>query len=358
MNQKIAIIGGGLFGVTSYIILKKNGYDCTLFEKKKDLLLGASTNNLNRVHFGYHYPRDDKTAKQSYIGYKNFKKLFNEAIIKNFDNYYLIAEKSKVDLENYIKFCKRNNLSFKKIDKNKIGFRTNRIEGGIKVKEPIYDWKLIQKKTKYLIKKLQKNNIKLNEEVKDIKKFQKFNLKTNKKNYIFDIIIDASYEESNSLTKNFNNSKEKKYQLVVVFEFIPKNFQKMGLAIMDGNFFSFLPKGKQSKHLLYHVKHSVLKEKVCKNYPKSWRITKNFNYKIQRSKKLILKDLKNYFPDLKVSMTKNRYINPRVLLKDVEKNDRRISKINEITKNYFQIFSAKVDHSVDISLEVLKRLKI
>ena len=80
MNKKIAIVGGGLFGVTSYIILKQKGYDCYLFEKKKDLLLGASTNNLNRVHFGYHYPRDDLTAKQSFKGFVSFKKMFTTFI--------------------------------------------------------------------------------------------------------------------------------------------------------------------------------------------------------------------------------------------------------------------------------------
>ena len=42
---------------------------------------------------------------------------------------------------------------------------------------------------------------------------------------------------------------------------------------------------------------------------------------------------------------------------NVEKTDRRVSKINEISKNYFQIFSAKVDHSVDIGLQLLKKIK-
>ena len=108
MNKKIAIIGGGLFGSTIYITLKRKGYDCTLFERNNDLLLGASTNNLNRVHFGYHYPRDDQTAKQSYNGYVSFKKFYKGTIIKDFKNYYLIAENSKVNLKDYLKFCKRN----------------------------------------------------------------------------------------------------------------------------------------------------------------------------------------------------------------------------------------------------------
>ena len=80
MKQKIAIVGGGIFGITIYLVLKKKGYDCTLFEKNNNILKGASTNNLNRVHFGYHYPRDNETAKQSlrgYISFKNFiQKLF------------------------------------------------------------------------------------------------------------------------------------------------------------------------------------------------------------------------------------------------------------------------------------------
>ena len=115
-------------------------------KKKKDLLLGASTNNLNRVHFGYHYPRDDQTAKQSYKGYKSFKNFFREAIIRNFKNYYLIEENSKVNLKDYLKFCKRNNLEFKEVNINKIKFKTNHVEGGIIVKEPIYDWEEIKKK--------------------------------------------------------------------------------------------------------------------------------------------------------------------------------------------------------------------
>ena len=91
MNKKIAIIGGGLFGLTTYIMLKKRGIECNLFEKKKELLSGASTNNLNRVHFGYHYPRDNLTAKQSYKGYLSFYKIYKRAIFSNFKNYYLMV---------------------------------------------------------------------------------------------------------------------------------------------------------------------------------------------------------------------------------------------------------------------------
>ena len=357
MNKKIAIIGGGLFGTTAYITLKRKGLNCTLFERNKDLLLGASTNNLNRVHFGYHYPRDDQTAKQSYYGYVSFKKFYKESIIKNFKNYYLIAKNSKVNLNDYLKFCKRNNLSFKLINKSKIKFNLNNIQGGIEVKEPIYDWDIIKKKTKTLLKKLKNNKIHLGENIKKIRKLDNYEITSNKGIYNFDIIVDASYDQSNTLNRNIKKKNKNKYQLVVVFEFIPKNFKKMGLALMDGKFFSFLPKGKQNKHLLYHVKHSIIKEKICNEFPSSWKNIKKYNSTIKNSKKMMLKDLKKYLPDTKIKFTNNRYINPRVLPAYMEKSDKRISKVCEISKNYYQIFSAKIDHSVDISKELLKKIK-
>ena len=95
MKQKIAVIGGGLFGITAYIKLKRKGFDCSLFEKKKDLLCGASTNNLNRVHFGYHYPRDDETAKQSYKGY-NFDHPVSNSGVKGIVE---LDEKELIDWE-------------------------------------------------------------------------------------------------------------------------------------------------------------------------------------------------------------------------------------------------------------------
>ena len=39
---------------------------------------------------------------------------------------------------------------------------------------------------------------------------------------------------------------------------------------MDGKFFSFLPKGQSNNHLLYHVKYSIIKQSVSKEFDKNW----------------------------------------------------------------------------------------
>ena len=88
-----------------------------------------------------------------------------------------------------------------------------------------------------------------------------------------------------------------------------------------------------------------------------WYNYSNYNDQINKSKKLLLKDLNFYLPNLNINLTNKIYVSPRVIQNRVEKTDRRVSYVNEISKNYFQIFSAKVDHSVDIAFKVLKKFK-
>ena len=125
---------------------------------------------------------------------------------------------------------------------------------------------------------------------------------------------------------------------------------------MDGNFFSFLPKGKNNSHLLYHVKHSILKQKNDFKFNNSWLEYVKLKTKLKINQKKMFEDLKNYLPDLNFTIKKENYISPRVLFANVEKTDKRTSEIFEIKKNYFKIFSGKVDHCVYIAEKILNLL--
>ncbi len=358
MKKKISIIGGGIFGISIYLKLKSAGFDCELFEKNKDLLCGATTNNLNRIHHGFHYPRDKKTAIQSLRGYKSFKKFYKNSIVKNFPNYYLIAENSKVNIEKYIKFCKECKLSFKKLDLKKFPLYTKKISGGIKVNEPIYDWSKLKISVKNKLKKIKKKKIYLNTKIQKIQnKKNQFFLFTKNKTFITDIIIDATYNFSNSLTKNIKKNEKYKYQLVFIKEFKLKDFKKLGVAIMDGKYFSFLPKGKSNSHILYHVQNSIIKEKVSYEFNKKWLDLKKFKKKINSLEKKMFIDLRKFFPKINYYNSKKIYLSPRVLMPNVEKTDKRCSEIKKISNNYYKIISGKVDHSVDIAERIKKQFQ-
>jgi hypothetical protein len=356
--MKISIFGGGIFGLTIFLFLRKKGFNCYLYEKEKDLLAGASTKNLNRVHLGYHYPRDKETVYQSKKGFNSFTKFYSKSIIKNFENYYAIAKNSKVNSKKYEKFLKETKLKYKKIDPKKFRFKTNFIENIYKVTEPIYSWSLIKKLINKLIQK-DKNRIYFKSFISNVEyKQKKYFFKSNKKNNISDIVINATYEGSNTISKKISKLRNFEYQITNIMEINSKKFKSVGFALMDGPFFSFLPMGtEKNKQVLYHVKHSVLKKKLSKEFNRKW-LNKNKHFKkiIQLSNNKTLIDLKKYFPNMDVKKIKKNYISSRVLLPRTKKTAKRISYFVEKRKNYFEIFSGKVDHSVDIAYKIYKKV--
>ena len=62
-GANFAIIGCGIFGALSAIEIAKKGNEVTIFESLDKILFGASLNNQNRLHRGFHYPRSEKTIK-------------------------------------------------------------------------------------------------------------------------------------------------------------------------------------------------------------------------------------------------------------------------------------------------------
>ena len=114
--MRIAIIGGGIFGIASSIILAKN-HQVELFEKNSELLQSASGSNQFRVHRGYHYPRSPDTVKDIIQSENSFKEIFSDAVLTNFEHHYELANFYK-DNEFYEKSIKYYSLALKGIEKD------------------------------------------------------------------------------------------------------------------------------------------------------------------------------------------------------------------------------------------------
>lgn len=115
-ERDVAVVGGGMFGVTAAVDLAREGYDVELFEKKDDILTGASGSNHWRLHRGYHYPQSDETAKQALETEPLFRDRYADAVITNEDHYYAIAEGSWVDYAEYQSFMEAHGLEFEPVD--------------------------------------------------------------------------------------------------------------------------------------------------------------------------------------------------------------------------------------------------
>ena len=112
-NRRVAIVGGGFFGVLAALRLSQAGFDVTIFEKQTGLMLGASYINQNRLHMGYHYPRSDETARDSCLHQVEFQALFPESVVGDFEHYYCVArEGSYVSGKEFTDFCDRLRLPY------------------------------------------------------------------------------------------------------------------------------------------------------------------------------------------------------------------------------------------------------
>lgn len=107
--MRVAVVGGGLFGSTAAVHLARSGHDVELFERRHDILTGASRASCGRLHLGYHYPRSEETARETLTASKSFMGEYADAVYPA-RHHYVIANGSKVNGQAYVAFLQRLGL--------------------------------------------------------------------------------------------------------------------------------------------------------------------------------------------------------------------------------------------------------
>jgi hypothetical protein len=335
--NKIAIVGAGIFGCSIALELDKEGYEVMLFEKENDIMLKASKNNHNRVHYGYHYPRSLETTRQSLDGLLSFMANYSEAILFGFKNYYSIAkENSLTNPFQFEQFCKEAGIGFKIEYPSSEIMNPNKIAESYLVEEPIYDWTKLQEIVK---KKLSNSNVHV-----------RLNNDFVKLDESFDFVINCTYSNLNEINE-FMHVEEQKFRMQdVIIPIFKSDIDKIGLTVMDGPFCSIMPKGfEKNTFLLYHAKYSIVEEVTSD-------ILKN-NSNIISYQEILINDATDYFPFLSKSKFDGFWRTNRAI--PITNNDQRLSEIitYKDNPNYITIFSGKVTTAVKIAKQINIGLK-
>ena len=343
--MKIAIIGSGFFGITLGLILSKK-YNVDVYEKENKILCGASSANQLRFHFGYHYPRSQKTILEINKSKDLFTSFYGKKIFGKTLNYYLIAIKSKVNFRKYKNFLIKNNLFYKNKDlfiKNKL------IEKSIITNEKILN--IFNFKKKVLSKiKTSRLNLKLKTE------FSRNKLKD------YDKIIVATYSNNNFILKKLGINKliDHKFELVekIIIK-LPKPYSKKSYVVVDGNFVCVDPYLGTKYHLLSDVKLSKLETRIGK-FPTFKNKNKKYlnkgiikDIKISRFKSFIGRS-SDYLPFLKDAKYIGSMFVVRTIKKNKEKTDERTSSIHYHSKKILSVLSGKWNNCVYLA----KNLKV
>ncbi len=356
-GANVAIIGCGIFGALAAIEIAKKGNEVTIFESLDQILFGASLNNQNRLHLGFHYPRSDETAQQCIETFQKFKSEFKYCINDSFENAYFISEKgSLTSPEKYLDFCNRNKLDYKLIDLKNFNPRINNVSLGIITKEVVYDCNILRD---LINKKMDAHNIKIFKSCK----VDKVSLKNNKyelfskdktfKNY--DILINASYADINRLTEQLGHDiSEQQYEYTILPIVKCKNIKK-GITIMDGQFMTILPYGKTNNYLLYHVKHSVFESKIQLKMPSEWKTDQKTVISLKNQNAIsrrMITACSEFLPDLNKAEFISSLQGARMVLKNHDHDDKRTSSLNQYASNYYTVYSGKIDHAIEVSKKI------
>jgi len=346
--MKIAVVGAGLFGVTTALKLQQFG-DIHLFEKSGDILTAASRVNQLRLHRGYHYPRSPETVKELLASQASFLEEYHGVVLNDFSHYYCIAKSgSKVSGPEFLEFCRKNNLEFREDDYsyNTCPVDKDKIETIVNAKESLIDfWSL----RNICLSRLNNSKVK----VHYLTEFLPEDVEG------FDYVINCTYASVNSIVPK---ELRRKYQFEVCEKIIvkpPPDLKNKSIVVMDGPFMCFDPLGNTGLSLMGNVVHAIRSSNVgmFPSIPKDLSSVLNSG-PIRNPPNTAFKDFiqsaSEFFPTAERCEHIASMFTVRAVLPNLDKTDARPTVVSRISPKIINMFSGKLDTCVNAANQVVK----
>ena len=359
--MKIAVIGGGVFGVMTATGLAEFGETVSLFERLPILMQGT-TSVANRLHCGFHYPRHEETARQCVRGYNSFREAFAAAVLPGVFNAYFIArEDSLTSPSDFLEFCGKMNLAYRQIEPDSFLPPVKNVALGVITDEVMYDPAVLQR---LLTERLRRSRVeeRTGSEVIDIRRdgrgfevFTKFGGAA-----YFDAVVNCCYANCNRLTAQLGHRIETPHYEYVAVPIIELDLpQVVSISILDGPFMCLLPFGTPGQYLLYHVDYGVIARHKAPFLDRRWLDPETSPFASVNKREWFDAQLAScceFIPALRECRLKGFVQRPRMVLADSEDTDARPSIVTQYEPGYISVFSGKVDHSVWVAEEICSRL--
>lgn len=349
--MKIAVIGGGVFGSMTALRLAEAGHGVTIFERQPSLMMGASYNNQNRLHLGFHYPRDDETARQCIRGFKRFVDEFSACILSGFPNAYFIAsEGSNTTPANFIAFCDRLGLRYTLIDLAAFEPRVCNVDMGLLTDEVVYDSNLVRA---VITERLAASNVAIltGKEVSALaREGDAYRVFSSQRGETFDAVVNCSYADINRLTATLGHPVEvRQYEYTAVPVVELQLNHPAGVTIMDGRFMTLLPFGKSGRYLLYHVDHAVIARENAPTMNHDWLTPESGPFAAIDKEawfEAIRESCVGFVPELRNARHVDSLQGPRMVLANRDDTDERPSITIQVEPRYITVFAGKIDHCI------------
>lgn len=350
-NYDAVIIGGGFYGISIALLLKKYHEHVVVLEKEKDIMLRASFVNQARVHGGYHYPRSVLTAQRASTNIRRFVADFSECIEDTDKKFYAIARHgSKIDAAHFWKFSRYIGAPVRKASKTERAlFNDEFVEDVFSVEEEIFNVDTLRQLLK---RKIVQSGLKLicSQSVQEIQQGEKEMLEVvlgNGERMVAGRVFNCTYSNINQILKKSEPDpiplKNEFTEMAMIR--VPAELTDVCVTIMDGPFFSVMPFPAKGLHALSHVRYTP---------HFSWDHTSQ--PQIDQQKSIVsryiymMKDAQRYMPVLKNAEYVDSLYEIKAVLPRNEIDDGRpiLFQESRIYKNFFTVLGAKIDNIYDI----------
>lgn len=358
----VAVIGGGMFGAEIALKAKSYGLSVEVYEAKNDILSGASANNQNRLHLGFHYPRDLETGKQSIRGFDAFKQKYAGCIQDGFLNAYFIANKgSLTSPTEFLEFCELLGASYKIISPGTFPVAVQGADTGVLCEEVVYDCTILRDIVWQDLRREHINVVLGERAVKIAKTGERYLIKfQNRAPVLADVVVNASYGDINRLTEQLGHAVTERLFEYTAVPIIKLDMPRVGVTIMDGPFMTVLPHGKSENFLLYNVEHTLVAKDISCQMDPAWLTPESAPFasvdKVRYFEKMITL-CKEYVPALERATVAGFLEGPRMVLARKEDSDARPSIVTSYDDSYFTVFAGKIDHCMWVADDVGQLLK-
>jgi glycine/D-amino acid oxidase-like deaminating enzyme len=355
-DYDVVIIGGGFYGCSLALELRKLFTKVLVVEKESDLMLRASLINQARVHNGYHYPRNIVTAYRSYVNFPRFTEEFKSCIVNDFTKLYAIARYgSKVSAFQFNEMFQGIGSPIEKAPpKFQKLFNKELVEDVFLVQEYAFDAVILKDIMK---QKLEDAGIMVayNTEVIQLEKQESdpfIQLELDNGNLIHGrFAFNCTYSQINKLMKNSNlpmlPMKEELTEMALIK--MPDELKDVGITVMDGPFFSTMPYPSRNLHSLSHVRYTP---------HFSWSDREDFmdghgylkNQPVHSNYLYMLKDAQRYIPAIKEAEYVDSIYEIKTVLLQNEDDDGRpiLYRKNYGIAGLYNIMGGKIDNIYDI----------